>query len=486
MIRKRTQSFLTLIFKGLWTSRLGISGVVITTVAACLVITSFLLQGQGLMSGAYQGLITYMLLPAVFMAGLVMIPFGAWLSRRKAARTGAYAESRLVIDFGNPRHRRFWGFILIMSIFNFGIISMLSYQGYHYTESVGFCGTLCHTVMHPEYQAYQRSPHARVACVECHIGSGASWFAKSKISGLRQVWAVTVGNYSKPIPVPIAELRPSRDTCEECHWPEVFHGDRLKVVRKIPEDGPADDPSVTALLLHVGGRDSKTGSYTGIHWHVSDNNKVEFRYSDEKRMQIKEVRVTRPDGKQVTYTKDDGPAVPKDKPWRVMECIDCHNRPSHIYDPPDVAIDREILMGLIDPSLPGIKKAVKQAVTATYESQEVAQEGIRTAMLAFYRTNHPKVLAEKKEAILASAKDAFDHVYARNVFPSMNIAWDTYPSHLGHHDDLGCFRCHDEEHEAPDGSTIEQDCDTCHAFIVEDTKASELDDSTKTLLQEAN
>jgi len=486
MISGRKQSLLSLIFRGLWTSRLGILGVLLTTISACLIATALILEALGMLTGSYHGLVTYMLLPGFFILGLILIPVGASLARRDASRRGAWSESRLVIDFSNPRHRRFWGFILALSIFNFGIVSVLSYQGYHYTESVAFCGTLCHTVMHPEYQAYQRSPHARVSCVECHIGAGASWFAKSKMSGLRQVWAVAVDSYSRPIPAPIAELRPSRETCEQCHWPEVFHGDRLRVIRRIPETGPATDPELTAMLLHVGGRDSKTGSYTGIHWHVSDNNRVEYRASDDKRRVIRDIRVTKPDGSTEVYVKEDAPPVPKDAPWRLMECIDCHNRPSHIYETPDVAIDREILLGRIDPTLPDIKKAVKQAVTGSYGSHDAAVATIKSSLLAYYRKQHPQVLAEKKTAIIEAANIAFSNVYSRNVFPHMRIGWHTYPSHLGHYRDLGCFRCHDEEHETPEGESIDQDCDACHSFIVENTRQSKLDDTSKRLLLWAN
>jgi hypothetical protein len=71
--------------------------------------------------------------------------------------------------------------------------------------------------MEPEYTAYQFSPHAKVGCVQCHIGSGADWFVRSKISGSYQLYAVAFKKYPTPIPTPIGNLRPAQETCEQCH-----------------------------------------------------------------------------------------------------------------------------------------------------------------------------------------------------------------------------------------------------------------------------
>ncbi len=117
--------------------------------------------------------------------------------------------------------------LFALTMANIVIVSLAAYRGVEYMDSVAFCGQVCHSVMKPEFVAYQDGPHSRVTCVQCHIGSGASWFARSKLSGTRQVFAVALNTYSRPIPSPVENLRPARDTCEQCHWPEKFHGDKV-------------------------------------------------------------------------------------------------------------------------------------------------------------------------------------------------------------------------------------------------------------------
>ena len=119
--------------------------------------------------------------------------------------------------FGRLRRNVF--LIVLLTSVNFAVFSMFLYRAYHYMESTQCCGQFCHTVMAPEHTAYENSPHSRVACVECHIGSGADWFVNSKISGARQLIAVATATDPTPIQTPVHGLRPARDTCEECHRP---------------------------------------------------------------------------------------------------------------------------------------------------------------------------------------------------------------------------------------------------------------------------
>lgn len=484
MTEKSKTPFWRIVIKGLWTSRLSVLGIGITTISAGMIVTAIISELLGASFGSYQGLITYMLLPGIFVFGLTLIPFGTYVSRHAAKKRGEDPDSLkpFVVDLSNPKHLRFWGFVFIMTVFNVTLLSMITYNGYHYTESTEFCGTLCHSVMEPEYVAYQRSPHARVACVDCHIGSGASWFAKAKLSGLRQVWAVAVDDFSKPIPTPIHNLRPSRETCEQCHWPEVFHGNRPKVFRHIPLEGDATDPEVTALMLHVGGHEKKTGRYSGIHWHVSNKNIVEFRSVDGKREEIRDVRVTKPDGSKVNYVKASLPEIPESQEWRTMGCVDCHNRPTHIYEDPGEAVDKQILNGFIDATLPNIKKISFEAISKEYPDKKSAEKGIMSTIQNFYRNGHPEIFDRKRLDIIKAADILFHEVYAKNVYPRLNIKWNTYPSHIGHRKDMGCFRCHDEEHETPSGESISQDCDQCHTIIAEEERESELDSNIKEYL----
>jgi hypothetical protein len=318
--------------------------------------------------------------------------------------------------------------------------------------------------MDPEFTAYSRSPHSRVACVQCHIGPGAGWFVRSKLSGAWQVVSVTFDLYPRPIPTPVQNLRPSRDTCEQCHWPTRFVGDRLRVLTHYADD-EASTPKKTVLLMHVGG--GEVGH--GIHWHVSSGVRIRYE-ADPKRDKVQAVEVTHPDGKmdryEAAHDDKDPPPDPSTLAWRTMDCVDCHNRPTHQFRPAELEVDTALDDGRIDRSLPFVKREALKAVTAQYPSRQAADEGIRTALSSFYEKQYPQVWAAKKDAVLAAAGTLAD-AWGRNVWPQMNIGWGTYPSELGHEQTEGCWRCHDESHATKDGKTISQDCETCHAVLAD-------------------
>jgi nitrate/TMAO reductase-like tetraheme cytochrome c subunit len=209
--------------------------------------------------------------------------------------------------------------------------------------------------MDPEYTAYQRSAHARVGCVSCHIGSGAEWYVKAKLSGLRQVKAVVDGSYSTPIPAPVEHLRPAQDTCEECHWPEKFHGKKVKQFISYTNHNQ-ENPDIQDIALHTGGRNPLTDSFEGIHWHVSNNVKVEYESLDEKRTSIGKIKVTKPSGVTEEYTLDGRGTASGEVKWRTMDCIDCHNRPTHVYDELEQTVDFSLYSKKIDPAIPGIRE----------------------------------------------------------------------------------------------------------------------------------
>jgi len=298
--------------------------------------------------------------------------------------------------------------------------------------------------------------------VECHIGSGASWFVKSKLSGSWQLVSVLFKLYQRPIPTPVHNLRPARETCEQCHWPTKFVGDRLKVITKFDEDEKNTEKK-TALLLHVGGTMGSTSR--GIHWHVDRGVHVSYA-SDEKRETIGDVTLTLPDGTQRVYKATTALANPA-KAARVMECVDCHNRPSHIYRLPEEEVDTALFDGRIDRTLPFIRREAVKALKATYATREEAQEKIHQAIQGFYSASHPDLVKSKATAIDAAVKSV-QGIYSSNVWPSMKIAWGAYPSFLGHTVATGCFRCHDDEHKTADGRKISQDCTLCHSLLAQE------------------
>jgi len=448
------------------TSLLGTALAVASLVLmACL----FAMEQFGFEGGPYIGILTYLILPMFFVLGLLLIPIGALLYRRKLRRLhGDKAmEAMPVFDLNKPATQR-WALVFLgATMLNIVILASATFKGVHHMESIEFCGLACHTVMEPEHTAHQRSPHSRVACSECHIGPGADWFVKSKLDGAWQLVAVAFDLYPTPIPTPLHELRPARDTCEQCHWPTKHIGDKLRVIKHYKED-EANTELTTALVMRVGGVEGTGG--TGIHWHVDPEVSIRYR-SDESREEIYEVEMTKADGTVVNYA--DRKAPEEEGMWRTMDCVDCHNRPSHIYRSAHVEVDRVINEGLVDRSLPYVKREGVRIIDQQFPSHEAAREGIIEQLQAYYAENYPDVADEKAGAILA-AGEALAGAYAVNVFPQMEVWWDTYPNHIGHEQSDGCTRCHSRKMRTADRENIRNDCDLCHLVLAEEEESPDL------------
>jgi nitrate/TMAO reductase-like tetraheme cytochrome c subunit len=446
---------------------LTIIGSAIALACAVLIVALFIIDMMGFRGGVYMGILTYLVLPTIFVLGLLLVPLGIARERRRSPDPHAHRQLP-VIDLNQPRTR--WtvlGFLAITAV-SIVILAGATYQGVHVMDSTEFCGTACHTVMQPEYTAYQRSPHARVSCADCHIGAGADWFVKSKLSGSWQLIAVTFDLYPKPIPSPVENLRPARETCEECHWPTQFIGDRLWV-DTVYEKDEANTELKNVLLLRVGGIQGRQSS--GIHWHVDPDVKIRYR-ADEKRETIYDVELTRADGTVRVFKNGE---VPEDAaPWRTMDCLDCHNRPTHTFQLPDREINRALREGQIDKTLPFVKREALRILEQKYESHADARSKITAELEAFYREKYPEVMKERGDAVRQAAAE-LGNIYSWNVFPKMNVTWGTYPNQLGHEDFPGCFRCHDDEHETADGkAAISQDCDTCHTLLALEEESPEI------------
>jgi hypothetical protein len=455
---------------GIPRTTIGILGAALTTVSGILILGLAAAAIQGFVGSPYIGIAAFLVLPGFFILGLLLIPLGGWLARRRAriaSERGEEIPHLPVIDFNDDLTRRRVLVFAVLTALNVLILGVAGYKGLQVMDSVAFCGS-CHSVMDPEVTAYRRSPHARVSCVECHIGEGASWFVKSKLSGAWQLISVTFGLYQRPIPVPIQNLRPARETCEECHWPSKFAGDRLRVTTSYAED-ETNTEKKTVALLHVGGGQSAAGPIKGIHAHVAQG--VHIRYlSDPNRNVISTVEATWADGKTVLFRTKDSPAtLPPAEAWRTMDCVDCHNRPTHRYRQPGPEIDEAIQAHRIDVSLPWIKREGLKAIQAIYPDQPAARAGIAKQVTDFYRKLDPAAFPAREASVAAAAK-ALGDIYAWNVWPSMKITWGTYPSFLGHDQAPGCFRCHDGDHVDASGNPISQDCGLCHSLLAVDEK----------------
>ena len=410
----------------------------------------------------YLGIIFFLLLPAVFIAGLLLIPAGLLARRRKLQIAGQIPAEFPKIDLNDPIFRHGLDIVFLATIVNLLVVAMASYRGAAYMDSPQFCGQSCH-VMHPEYTAYKISAHSHVACVECHIGSGASSYFAAKVNGTKQLLEVSFDRYPTPIPSPVESLRPARYICEGCHTPARFVGEKL-LVKSTFADDEKNTETQTVLVLHLGGLDGLS-HLTGIHGvHLGH---IEYIATDPTRTTIPWVQKRNADGSETVFAASaTGGATPQGE-RRLMDCIDCHNRAAHTFLTPEDALNRAMAEGGVSPDLPWVHKQGLELLKATYASEAKARTKIQEQLAEFYRAQHPEVLPAKA-ALVKSAGEQLANLYSQNVFPFMKVTWGTHPNHIGHMSYPGCFRCHDGDHAAKDGASIPQDCATCHNLLAVD------------------
>ena len=441
---------------------ISFSGALLSLFSATLFLIFFVAESMGWHANPYMGMVFFIILPGLFLAGLALIPIGVWRQHRRVA-AGKGELLWPTLNLNSPRHRKVTALILMITVLNVVIVSLAAYSGLHYMDSTEFCGTVCHEVMEPQHLAFQNSAHARVGCVQCHIGPGASWFVQSKLSGTRQIFAVSLNTFSRPIPSPVHNLRPARETCEKCHWPEKLHGDKV-VTRRDYGDDEANTVTETTLQMHVGGGSDQLRNATGIHWHTSASSTIEYIATDEKREVIPWVKVTFKDGSVREYSAEGAPSAEALAAGerRQMDCVDCHNRAGHPFaNTPERAVNASLDNGEMPTNLPFARREAVAALSQTYDSKAAALDAIAARLRGFYRT-------EQSEAYMGRRQDvervvgATQAIYRRSIFPSMKIGFGTYSNNIGHMDFPGCFRCHDDNHKTRDGLVISQSCDLCH------------------------
>lgn len=451
-------------------NRIGKTGMILTTSAFITFIVLEIPRLMGILTNAYFGLITYLLLPTLFFIGLALIPFGWWKYKKTTGKSfedlanTQFEENELSESkFGSGIFRT----IAILTIVNVLFLSFASFRTLKFMDGAEFCGTACHSVMNPEWVTYQQSPHARVDCVECHVGEGVDALVASKLNGAWQMISVTFDLLERPIPTPVHNLRPARETCEKCHWPDKFYGTKLKTFARYKKD-EKNTPSYTTLNLKID-TGKKVGS-SGIHWHVSDKNEVRYASADYQRSEMVWVESKQQDGSIKRFANKNLLAGKSEiQEARKMDCIDCHNRATHIYEDPEKAIDTRIHSGLIDKSLPFIKREGHYAITKNYMDKETANNLIANYIERFYRNNYPNI-ANSKENEIANSVKALQDIYHRNIHPEMKIEWGSYPNHIGHDNNRGCFRCHNQNMVDEAGTAIRYDCTLCHSILAYDSE----------------
>ncbi len=424
----------------------------------------------------FLGLLTYTVMPLILFAGIGLFIWGIWIHRFKG-RKGHEIASQVTFDLTNREHLKkvIIGIILVVTLILSSFIG--SYKVYHYTESNQFCGLMCHTVMHPEYTTFQNSPHARVNCTECHIGEGTGWYVKSKMSGARQIYHAIIGDYSKPINTPIENLRPAQETCEQCHWPKKFFG-AIEQKRNYFSTDEQLNWNIKLLIKVGGGGIGKEG----IHAHMFEDNDVYYVPSDKSRQKIPWVRVVNKSGIEKIYTGEESPYIDSLPPAdliRKMDCIDCHNRPSHQFKAPYRTINEALYFNTISVNIPDIKTQLLDLFEKEYPSQDSAIIHIRAYLLSYYKENHPDFI-KNNQSTFDSTLVEVEKLYRKSIFPEMKARWDAFPDNIGHLISDGCFRCHDGKHVSSQGDVITRDCNACH-LIIEQGLVSETESNTQGL-----
>jgi nitrate/TMAO reductase-like tetraheme cytochrome c subunit len=446
-----------------WLTRLGMA-IGITTVIAWLFFVPSELHGG--LENPYKGAILYLILPAVLVFAIVLAVVGIWLKRRQIREHLASGVDKRTALY------RLTAFLAITIGVNLLIGTQLTFKAVEYMDTPQFCGTKCHS-MKPEFMGHQSSQHASVACAECHIAPGVGGFVKAKMNGTRQLWHTVTNNTEKPVKSALESgmLVPSKETCQRCHWTDKIVGSRLVVVPTYASD-EKNSETYTVLMMLVGGSAMK-----GIHHdHFAGGYEMRYAATDAKRQTIPwvERRNTKTGETDVYLAKDAKPEDLARLEKRDMQCVDCHNRPTHTFSPADRALNRAMAAGAVPATLPFIKKQGLAALQATYASSDAAAQKIPAAIEAYYRESHPQVYAARKADVTKASLGVLD-VYSHNVFPELKVTWGTYPNDLGHTDSPGCFRCHDGSHATADGKkTIGQDCASCHEVLAMDEASPQI------------
>lgn len=448
---------------------LSIFGLFLVFVSMILLLTFGLFLLLTSRRNPYFDIVGFLVLPTALTIGLITVPLGIIIHRarrrRYLRRTGHEPDWPQINLADRGTRESVFGLTVLSFFIVFPIVAVTSYASYNYTESTEFCAQACHAVMEPEATAHANSPHARVTCAECHIGSGASWFVKSKISGLRQVYAVLADSYSRPIPLAITELRPARETCEECHWPAKFFGMQYReLVRFSPDE--KNTRRVVRMLLKTGGADVASGRIEGIHMHMVLYGRIEYVASDPKLQEIPWVKHTDDEGNVHIYRSDGlrGTDPPPVGLVRSVDCMDCHNRGAHHFRSPQQEVDLYMETGRLDRSLPYLKRKAVEVLSTPFPDRATAEKRMAEMLTEYYEKNYPEIARTRQDSI-QQAIAALNTIYRRNFFPEMKVNWKVYPDNVGHMDSAGCMRCHDGLHRTDDGLRISSACDTCHLFL---------------------
>jgi nitrate/TMAO reductase-like tetraheme cytochrome c subunit len=443
-------------------NRISLIGGALTSASALVLIGYWVvdLLGRSGSNNPYVGIIFDLILPGLFVLGLLLIPVGMYLRQRRLKAAGQIPSIYPEINLQDPVFRHGVDFVVAATFINFVIVGTASYRGVAYMDTPSFCGTSCH-VMAPEWTAYHVANHSGVACTECHIAPGVQGFVHAKVNGTKQLLMVIAHKYPAPI-MADDKVPPAWTTCLNCHTADKYIGDKLNVETAYGDD-EKNAMTRSLVVMHVGGRDSFS-RLSGIHGaHLGH---IEYIATDTAHQTINWVGKTNDDGSVTEYVSGDAKAAMTGV-RRTMDCIDCHNRAAHSFTTPEEALNQKMALGTPSAALPFIHKEGLALLKADYTSQNDASAKIASGLEAFYQTQYPAVWSGQRAQIEQAAK-TLTAIYGENVFPYMKVTWGTHPNNLGHNAYPGCFRCHDGSHTAKDGKSITNDCAACHNLVAVD------------------
>jgi hypothetical protein len=350
---------------------------------------------------------------------------------------------------------------LVLGIFTIIVIASGGY-GWNYTNSPKFCGYTCHT-MPPQNATYLNSPHANVYCTECHIGrSVLGTQLARKTEDVYEIYSMVFHTYTFPIQA--TRSRPARETCEKCHRPEAFSGEKLLTINHFMPD-QNNTPLSIYLVMKTGGGVTPAGTGLGIHWHIMS--KVEYYTTDPLSQTIPFVRVHNADGTTTDYidteSKIDPSAIDPGQ-LKTVDCITCHNRVTHNFSTPADSVDSAMASGLVSPKIPEIRLKAVEVLTVPYGSQAIAMSGI-AGLENYYRQYYGDFYGNNKD-VIHSAITELQAIYNQTVFIDQKVDWTAHPNNLGHINSPGCFRCHDGKHLNSKQEAIRLECNLCHSIPV--------------------
>lgn len=449
-------------------SNQAIMGGIMITVLLPMLLFSLLVDFGGWLENQCFAVLLYILFVPLLLVAIILITYGNYFTKKQkqAQNTAVFSYNYLKSNLMSPAHyssiRKKVYFLAIFTALFLFFLSIATHGSYYYSNTNHFCARFCHQVLSHAAKTHYSSPHSRVDCMECHKKyDGYNVSGTDHTSGLVKAYKTITKSSSTPIKIPASRLRPSNESCEKCHWPDKFHGKQLRIINSFQSD-ESNSHTKTALYLNIGSGGSLAQSAQGIHWHTSRKHRLYYLASDEERLDIVKITLDSNNGTKVVYTKEGRETTLKNKRHRLMDCVDCHNRPTHYIFSPEKALDKKLLSGEIPQKLPFIKQQALVAITKPYPSTPAALKGISDHL----RGHYSKIPPEQSE-LLAQAIRGTQQAYTDNVSIELGVDWNTYPNFIGHAHNGGCFRCHNSAFKTKEGKGIPHDCKLCHLILAE-------------------